>query len=243
MNIVVQKFGGTSVKNKECLENVANIAINEYDRGNKVVVVVSAQSGVTDNLILKSKEISENVNNREYDVLLSTGEQITASLLCMLLHKKGKKAISFMGWQLPIITDNCYCNADIKYITTSKIIDKLKEEYIVVIPGFQGIDEDNNITTLGRGGSDTTAVALAAFLKASKCEIYTDVDGVYTSDPNIDKNAKKIDVISYDDMLKLANDGAKVLHNKCVEYAKKNNVIIHVKSSFENGKGTIVKGI
>ena len=243
MNIVVQKFGGTSVKNVQCLENVANIAINEYDKGNKIVVVVSAQSGVTDSLILKSKEISPKVSDREFDVLVSTGEQITASLLCMLLHEKGRKAISFMGWQLPIITNHCYCNADIKYIETSKIIDKLNEDYIVVIAGFQGIDENNNITTLGRGGSDTTAVALAAFLKANKCEIYTDVDGVYTSDPNIDSKAKKIDVISYNNMLNLANTGAKVLHNKCVEYAKKNNVIIHVKSSFESGKGTIVKGI
>lgn len=241
MNIVVQKFGGTSVKNKECLENVANIAINEYDRGNKVVVVVSAQSGVTDSLTLKSKEIGEKVSKRELDVLLSTGEPITASLLCMLLDKKGKRAVSFMGWQLPIITDNCYSNADIKYIETTKIIEKLNQNYIVVVAGFQGIDGKYNITTLGRGGSDTTAVALASFLNASKCEIYTDVDGVYTLDPNKDKNAKKIEVISYDDMLNLANKGAKVLHNKCVEYAKEHNVIIHVKSSFEEGKGTIVK--
>ena len=241
MNIIVQKFGGTSVKNKECLENVCRIVTNEYDKGNSVVVVVSAQSGVTDNLSKKASEITDMPSKRELSVILSSGEQITAALLCMCLEQKGKKAISYTGWQLPIITDSDYTNANVIDIDIKNIISKLKDRYIVVVTGFQGIDKENNITTLGRGGSDTTAVCLAHFLKASRCEIYTDVDGVYTKDPNTNKDAKKIECISYSDMLKMANTGAKVLHNKCVEYAQKHNVALHVKSSFEKGKGTIVK--
>lgn len=240
MDIVVQKFGGTSVANKECLKNIAQTITNEYDKGNKVVVVVSAQSGVTNSLTNKVSEICENPNKRELDVILSSGEQITIALLCMMLESMGKKAISYTGWQLPIITDKNYSDADIKYICTDKILNKLEDGYIVVVAGFQGVDENGNITTLGRGGSDTTAVALAAFLSATKCEIFTDVDGVYDCDPNKCKEAKKIDRISYNDMLVLANQGAKVLHNKCVEYAKKYGVVINVKSSFGKGNGTIV---
>ncbi len=243
MSIIVQKFGGTSVANKERLENVAKIIIDEYEKGNKVVAVVSAQSGVTDNLNFKASGISQNVSKRELDVLLSSGEQITISLLCMVLQNMGKKAISYTGWQLPIITNKNFSDASIEHIDTKKIIDRLEEGYIVVVAGFQGIDDEYNITTLGRGGSDTTAVVLSSFLNADKCEIYTDVDGVYTCDPNACNNAQKIDQISYDDMLDLINTGAKVLHNKCVEYAKKHNVVINVKSSLKKGSGSIVKNI
>lgn len=243
MSIIVQKFGGTSVANKERLENVAKIVRKEYYKGNKVVVVVSAQSGVTDKLKCKADEISNDVSKRELDVLLSSGEQITIALLCMMLEHMGIKAISYTGWQLPIITDNNYSNASIEYINTQKILKSLDEGKIVVIAGFQGIDNEHNITTLGRGGSDLTAVALAAYLKATSCDIYTDVDGIYTSDPNVCKDAKKIDVISYDDMIKLTNLGAKVLHNKCVEYAKQYNVVINVKSSFKEENGSVVKNI
>lgn len=243
MGIIVQKFGGTSVANKERLENVAKIIIDEYEKGNKVVAVVSAQSGVTDKLTFKATGISKDISKRELDVLLSSGEQITIALLCMVLENMGKKAISYTGWQLPIITDKNYSDASIKHINIEKIMSKLEEGYIVVVAGFQGIDEDYNITTLGRGGSDTTAVALSAFLDADKCEIYTDVDGVYTCDPNQCKDAKKIDDISYSDMLELTKSGAKVLHNKCVEYAQKYGVVIHVKSSLQKGVGSVVGNI
>lgn len=242
MNIIVQKFGGSSVADKDKLWNVANIISKSYDAGNKVVVVVSAQGKTTDGLVKKSQEITDIPNKREYDVLLSIGEQITISLLAMTLQKMGKKAISYLGWQLPIITDDEYSNAKIKYIDKTRIIEKLEDDYIVIVAGFQGIDEKGNITTLGRGGSDTTAVALAATLEADMCQIYTDVDGVFTTDPKIVKNVKKLDKISYEEMLELANSGAKVLHNRCVEIGKKNDVEIIVKSSLKEGiEGTIVK--
>ncbi len=241
MNTIVQKFGGSSVADKDKLINVANIISKTYDEGNRVVVVVSAQGKTTDGLVKKSEEITSMPNKREMDVLLSTGEQITISLLCMTLEKMGKKAISFTGWQVPIITDDNYGNARIKYIDDKLINEKLEQGYIVIVAGFQGINLENNITTLGRGGSDTTAVALAVSLKADKCEIYTDVDGVFTCDPKIVKNVQKINEITYDDMLELASSGAKVLHNRCVEIAKKYNMQIDVKSSMEEGSGTIVK--
>lgn len=237
MSIIVQKFGGSSVADKEKLYNVANIITKRCDEGNKVVVVVSAQGKTTDGLVSKAKEITDSPDNREYDVLLSTGEQITISLLAMVLKKMGKKAISFTGWQLPIITNDNYNNAKIKYICKEKITEKLDDGYIVIVAGFQGIDENGNITTFGRGGSDTTAVALAATLNADKCEIYTDVDGVFTTDPRIVKDVKKLDEISYEEMLELATAGAKVLHNRCVEIGKKNDVEIVVKSSLEEGTG------
>ena len=237
MSIIVQKFGGSSVADKEKLINVSNIISKAYDEGNQIVVVVSAQGKTTDGLVKKAEEITNIPNKREMDVLLSTGEQITISLLAMTLQQMGKKAISFTGWQIPIITDENNGNAKIKYIDDKTIKNKLDEGYIVIVAGFQGIDEECNITTLGRGGSDTTAVALSVALKADKCEIYTDVDGVFTCDPRIVKNVQKIDEITYDDMLELASSGAKVLHNRCVEIAKKYNVEIDVKSSMEEGTG------
>lgn len=243
MCIIVQKFGGSSVADTEKLFSVCNKIIEEYDRGNKVIVVVSAQGKTTDNLIKETKEISSDVNRRELDVLLTTGEQKTISKLCMCLNKKGYKAISLTGWQVPIITDNINGNARIKRIDNARILKELENGNIVVIAGFQGIDEENNITTFGRGGSDTTAVAIAASLKAQKCDIYTDVDGIYSSDPRIVENVRKIDEVSYDEMLELASMGAKVLHNRCVEIAEKYNIPIVVKSSSENKKeGTLVGG-
>lgn len=195
----------------------------------------------TDKLISEEAEISSSPNKREHDVLVSTGEQITISKLCMCLNKLGYNAISYTGWQLPIITNSVFGNARIQNIDTTNIINDLKLGNIVVVAGFQGVDKDLNITTLGRGGSDTTAVALAASLNAEKCEIYTDVDGVYSSDPRIIKDVSKIDTISYDEMLELASSGAKVLHNRCVEIGKKYNVPIYVKSTFEKeSRGTLV---
>ena len=239
MGIVVQKFGGTSVADKDKLLNVCKHIINEYEANNKVVVVVSAQGKTTDMLALEEKEISNNPNKREHDVLLSTGEQITISKLAIYLKELGYDAISYTGWQVPIITDDVYGNANILDINTDKILNELENNKIVA--GFQGITKSGDITTLGRGGSDTTAVALASYLKAEKLYIYTDVDGVYSEDPNINKNAIKYEYISYDKMIQMAKNGAKVLHTKCVEMAKKNNVPIIVKSTFVENEGTIVK--
>ena len=241
MGIVVQKFGGTSVADKDKLLNVCKHIINEYEANNKVVVVVSAQGKTTDMLALEEKEISNNPNKREHDVLLSTGEQITISKLAIYLKELGYDAISYTGWQVPIITDDVYGNANILDINTDKILNELENNKIVIVAGFQGITKSGDITTLGRGGSDTTAVALASYLKAEKLYIYTDVDGVYSEDPNINKNAIKYEYISYDKMIQMAKNGAKVLHTKCVEMAKKNNVPIIVKSTFVENEGTIVK--
>lgn len=241
MGIIVQKFGGSSVADTEKLYNICNHIIREYNNRNQVVVVVSAQGKMTDMLIADEKEITLKPVEREHDVLVSVGEQITISKLVMCLNEKGYNAISYTGWQLPIITDDVYGNARIKYIETKKIKEQLETGKIVVIAGFQGINEIGDITTLGRGGSDTTAVALAASLKADRCDIYTDVDGVYSADPRIYKDAKKFETITYDEMLKLARSGAKVLHDRCVEIGKKFNVPIFVKSSFEeNSVGTRV---
>lgn len=241
MGIIVQKFGGTSVANTEKLFNVCKHIIDRYKKGNKVVVVVSAQGKTTDNLVAEELEITKEPNKREHDILLSIGEQITVSKLAMCLNKLGYKSISYLGWQLPILTDNIYGNANIININTNKILNKLNENNIVIVAGFQGINEYGDITTLGRGGSDTTAVALAAYLKADKLYIYTDVDGVYSEDPNINPNAIKYETISYDKMLEMAKNGAKVLHTKCVEIAKENNVPIIVKSTFVENDGTLVK--
>lgn len=241
MGIVVQKFGGSSVADTEKLYNICKHIIREYNEGKKVVVVVSAQGKTTDKLIAEEKEITENSNPREHDCLVSVGEQITISKLAMCLKEKGYNAISYTGWQLPIITDSVYGGARIKYIETEKINKQLEMGNIVIVAGFQGVNEIGDITTLGRGGSDTTAVALAAALKADRCDIYTDVDGVYSSDPRIIENVKKLDSIAYDEMLELASLGAKVLHNRCVEIGKNYNVPINVKSTFENdSKGTRV---
>lgn len=241
MGIVVQKFGGSSVADKEKLQKVANKIIKEIDENNKVVVIVSAQGKTTDRLILEEKEITNNPSPREHDVLVSVGEQITISKLAMLLQDMGYKAISLTGWQIPIITTNVNGNAKIKFINSNTINDLLDLGNIVIVAGFQGVDENGNITTLGRGGSDTTAVALAASLKADKCDIYTDVDGVFSTDPRIVEEAIKINNICYEEMLELASMGAKVLHNRCVEIGQKYNVPIFVKSTFEqNSNGTLV---
>lgn len=241
MGIIVQKFGGSSVADNEKLVNVCNHIINEYKKNNKVVVVVSAQGKTTDKLVAEEKTISENPNKREHDVLLSVGEQITIAKLSIYLNKLGYSAISYTGWQIPIITDNIYGNANIIDIKTEKILKQLDDNKIIIVAGFQGINIDGDITTLGRGGSDTTAVALASYLKAEKLYIYTDVDGVYSEDPNNNRNAIKYKTISYDKMIEMSNKGAKVLHNKCVEMAKKYNIPIIVKSTFLDNEGTIVK--
>lgn len=246
MGIIVQKFGGSSVKNTEKLFNICKHIKKEYDNGNNVIVVVSAQGNTTDNLIKEAKEIDNNLENkRELDVLLSVGEQITISKLAMCLKKIGYEAISLVGWQIPIKTDNKYSDANINKINLDRIMKEINMKKIVIIAGFQGINEDNNdITTLGRGGSDTTAVAIAAAIKADRCDIYKDVDGVYDSDPKTNNNACKYDTISYDEMLELSNNGAKVLHNKSVEMAKKYNVPIHVKSIYnEQSMGTYISNV
>lgn len=241
MSIIVQKFGGSSVANKERLELVTEQIINEVKKGNKVVVVVSAQGKTTDKLIAEEAELSKKPDKREHDVLVSTGEQITISKLAMLLIEKNYKAVSLTGWQVPIITNSEFTNSRIRYIHNTTIEEYLAAGNIVIIAGFQGIDENGNITTFGRGGSDTTAVAIATSLKAKRCDIFTDVDGVYTTDPKIVENVKKINSISYDEMLEMASMGAKVLHNRCVEIGKKYNVPIYVKSTFEKSNlGTLV---
>ena len=247
MGLIVQKFGGSSVANNEKLEMVSKHIISEVDSGNKVVVVVSAQGKTTDKLIseemsiIKNPIFSNNNFKREHDVLVSTGEQITISKLAMMLNKMGYKAVSLTGWQVPIVTNSEHANGKIRYIENSKIMDYLSSGNVVIVAGFQGIDENGNITTLGRGGSDTTAVALAANLKADRCDIFTDVDGVYTSDPRIVENVIKLNTISYDEMLELSSMGAKVLHNRCIEIGKKYNVPIYVKSTFEDKSiGTLV---
>ena len=241
MSIIIQKFGGSSVANLERLELVADHIIREKEKGNQIVVVVSAQGKTTDKLITEEKEITEEPDKREHDVLVSTGEQITIAKLSMLLIKKGYKSVSLTGWQIPIITNSEHNNGRIRYIHNQTIEDYLNSDNIVVVAGFQGVDENGNITTLGRGGSDTTAVALAASLKAERCDIFTDVDGVFTSDPRIVENVKKLSNVSYEEMLEMSSMGAKVLHNRCVEIGQKYNVPIYVKSTFEkNSIGTLV---
>ena len=230
MGIIIQKFGGSSVANIQKLELVAEHIIKEKGKGNKPVVVVSAQGKTTDRLI-----------TGEHDVLVSTGEQITISKLAMLLIKKGYKAVSLTGWQVPIITNSEFTNSRIRYIHNKTIEEYISADNIVIVAGFQGVDENGNITTFGRGGSDTTAVALAASLKADRCDIFTDVDGVFTSDPRIVENVKKLSNVSYDEMLEMSSMGAKVLHNRCVEIGKKYDVPIYVKSTFEKDSiGTLV---
>lgn len=241
MGIVVLKFGGTSVADTKKLFIVCKHIIEEYNSNNKVVVVVSAQGKTTDRLIIEEKEITDFPSAREHDVLLSVGEQITISKLAMFLNKLGYNAISYTGWQIPIKTDNIYGNANIIDIDTKKILTQLEKGNIVIVAGFQGITKNGDITTLGRGGSDTTAVALAAYLKADRLYIYTDVDGVYSEDPNTNVNAVKYNTISYDKMMEMSKNGAKVLHTKCVEIAKENNVPIIVKSTFIENEGTLVK--
>ncbi|MGP7816758.1 aspartate kinase [Niallia sp. 01092] len=241
MGLVVQKFGGTSVGSAERIKNVAERVIEEKNRGNDVVVVVSAMGKTTDELVRLAGELSDRPSKREMDVLLSTGEQITISLLSMALNAKQVDAISYTGWQAGIQTESVHGNARILNIETEKMHAQLKEGKVVIVAGFQGVAEDGSITTLGRGGSDTTAVALAAALKADKCDIYTDVTGVYTTDPRYIKNARKLLSVSYDEMLELANLGAGVLHPRAVEYAKNYQVPLVVRSSMEREEGTIIE--
>lgn len=243
MGLIVQKYGGTSVANAQRIFSVASRIVKAYESGNSVVVVVSAQGDTTDDLIAKAAEINENPSRREMDMLLSTGEQISMSLLAMAIEKLGYHATSLTGYQAGIITNSSYSNARIKSIDTERLFRELDKKNIVIVAGFQGWNKYEDITTLGRGGSDTTAVALAAALKADLCEIYTDVDGVYTADPRIVKNASKLDDISYDEMLELASLGANVLHNRSVELAKKYGVNLIVRSSLNNSEGTIVKEV
>ncbi|MEI6205330.1 MAG: aspartate kinase [Desulfuromonadales bacterium] len=240
MALVVQKYGGTSVGTTDRIKNVAKRIIKTYDAGNDLIVVVSAMSGETNKLVALANEMCEIPDGREYDVLVATGEQVTIGLLAMYLKSQGYKAKSYQGWQVPIVTDSTATKARIASIDDKNIRADLKEGTIVILAGFQGIDTGGNVTTLGRGGSDTSAVAIAAALNADVCEIYTDVDGVYTTDPNICKEARKIEKISYDEMLELASLGAKVLQIRSVEFAKKYNVDVHVRSSLNENTGTMV---
>ncbi|MBM7584883.1 aspartate kinase [Bacillus pakistanensis] len=241
MGIIVQKFGGTSVGSVERIQNVANRVVEEKEKGNHVVVVVSAMGKTTDSLVNLAKEITENPTKREMDMLLTTGEQVTISLLTMALIEKGYEAISYTGGQAGIQTEPHHGNARIVHIDPAKIENDLHNHRIVVVAGFQGITEAREVTTLGRGGSDTTAVALAAALSADRCEIYTDVDGVYTSDPRYVKRARKLESVSYDEMLELANLGAGVLHPRAVEFAKNYHIPLEVRSSLQKDKGTIIE--
>ena len=242
MALIVKKFGGSSVANAERVNNVARIVTDEYKKGNNVVVVVSAQGDTTDDLIDKAKEINPDASKREMDMLLSAGEQISISLLAMAIEKLGFPVVSLLGWQAGFNTDSNYTIARIKRIDSERLKTELDRRNIVVVAGFQGLNKYDDITTLGRGGSDTSAVAIAASLKADLCQIYTDVDGVYTADPRKVKNAVKMDEITYEEMLELATLGAQVLNNRSVEMAKKYNVELEVRSSLEADKpGTIVK--
>lgn len=240
MGIKVQKFGGTSVADIKRIKNVAKRVADTYDKGDKLVVVLSAMAGVTDSLISLACEASDNPDKRELDVLLATGEQTTASILAMILKSMGYKAQSLLGFQAGILTDNASGKARIIDIEADRIKELINENNIVVVAGFQGTDKSGDITTLGRGGSDTTAVAIASAISADVCEIYTDVDGVYTTDPRTCNLARKIDRISYEEMLEMAILGAKVLQIRSVEFAKKYNVPIHVRSSFIEEEGTMV---
>jgi aspartate kinase len=240
MALVVQKYGGTSVGNLDKIANVARKVIREKEAGNDVVVVLSAMSGETDRLIQLAQKAADEPDPREYDSLVSTGEQVTVTLLAIILKGMGYRAKSFLGFQVRILTDQAFRKARILSVDTEAIRDELRKGGIAVVAGFQGVDRENNITTLGRGGSDTSAVALAAALKADVCDIYTDVDGVYTTDPNICSNARRLDRITYDEMLEMARAGAKVLQPRSVELAKKFNVPVYVKSSFTDEGGTLV---
>lgn len=243
MGLIVQKFGGTSVRDAERVMNVARRITETYKAGNSVVVAVSAQGDTTDDLIEKANEINEHASKREMDMLLSSGEQISIALLAMAIEKLGYPVISMTGWQAGFRTDSQYSSARIKTIDTERIKSELDKKRIVIVAGFQGLNKYDDITTLGRGGSDTSAVALAAALHADLCEIYTDVDGVYTADPRIVKTAYKLEDISYDEMLELASLGANVLHNRSVEMAKKYNVKLSVRSSLNYNEGTYVKEV
>ena len=241
MSLIVQKFGGSSVANAERVFNVARIVTDTYKKGNSVIVVVSAQGDTTDDLIAKAQEINPDASKRERDMLLSAGEQISISLLAMAIEKLGYPVISLLGWQSGFKTTAMHTNARIKTVTGERIQREVDKKNIVIVAGFQGIDQYDDITTLGRGGSDTSAVAIAAAMNADLCQIYTDVEGVYTADPRKISNAQKLEEISYDEMLELATLGAQVLHNRSVEMAKKYNLELEVLSSLTCAPGTIVK--
>ena len=241
MPIVVQKYGGTSVGNPERILNVARRAVETQRAGSSVVVVVSAMSGVTDGLIKLARQVTDRPTDREMDVLLATGEQTTIALTAMAIHSLGAKAISLTGSQAGIITDGIHTKAKIANITPRQIRKHLNEGFVCIVAGFQGQTLQGNITTLGRGGSDLTAIAVAAALKADICEIYTDVDGVYTCDPRVVPDARKLDVIDYDELLEMASSGSKVMQSRSVEFAKKFQVPFEVRSSFNTNRGTIVK--
>jgi len=240
MALIVQKYGGTSVGDIDRIRNVAARVARTYDQGNQVVVILSAMSGVTDNLINTAEQITEFPDKREMDVLLATGEQTTVALMAITLKSMGYKAKSLLGYQAEILTDSQSCSARILDIGATRLKELLAQNYIIIVAGFQGCDVHGDITTLGRGGSDTSAVAVASGVGADQCEIYTDVDGVYTADPNICQKARKLDRISYDEMLEMASLGAKVLQIRSVEFAMKYNVPIHVRSSFNEEVGTMV---
>ena len=240
MDIAVLKFGGSSVADNNKLNIVAEKILRYKEQFKNVVVVVSAQGKTTNELVSEAEELSKVPDKREYDALISSGEQISASKLAILLNSEGHKAVSLTGWQAGIITSDEHSNASIETINTERIKDELAKGNIVIITGFQGIDRENNITTLGRGGSDTSAVALAAALEAKECYIFSDVEGIYTADPNKIFEAHKLSTISYDEMLELSGEGAKVLHSKCVEIGKKFNISIFAKSTFNENEGTII---
>jgi aspartate kinase len=240
MSLIVQKYGGTSVASLGRIHNVATRIAKTYEQGNDVVVILSAMAGITDDLINMASNISQVPDKRELDVLLATGEQTTSALLAMTLKSMNYPAQSLMGHQAEVLTDQCHGNARILDIRADRIKELLQQRNIVVVAGFQGCDPNGNITTLGRGGSDTSAVAIAAALKADVCEIYTDVDGVYTADPNICPQARKLEAVSYDEMLNMASLGAKVLQIRSVGFAKKYKIPVHVRSSFSEEEGTMV---
>ena len=240
MGLIVQKFGGTSVADAERIMAAAQRVIDTHDAGNDVVVVVSARGGLTDELIAIAAQIHPDPNPRELDMLLSTGEQQSIALMAMAIHRLGRQAISFTGAQIGLTTDDRHTKARIQEVGTEKIRTALRQDRIVIVAGFQGVDAQGNITTLGRGGSDTTAVALAAVLDADLCEILTDVDGVYTADPRRVPKARKLDVITYDEMLELASMGAKVMHSRAMEFAKRYQVPLKVRSSFTDAEGTLI---
>ena len=242
--IIIQKFGGTSVADTEKIKNVADIVIREKENGNDVVVVVSAMGHTTDHLVKMAKDLSPNPSGREMDMLLSTGEGVSIALLAMAIQAKGYSAVSFNAMQVGIMTENIHTKARIVNIRTEKLRKNLEEGKIIVVAGFQGVTDDGEITTLGRGGSDTSAVALAAALNAARCDIYTDVEGVYTTDPRVVSNASRLESVSYDEMLELAHAGANVLHPRSVETAKQFSVPLRVRSSFKlDNLGTLILGV
>ena len=237
---VVQKYGGTAVSTPEQIKKVAQRVIDSYNDHNDVVVVISAKAGETNRLIEMAQEMCPGQEGREYDVLISAGEQVSVGLLALCIRCMGYKARTYLGWQVPIITDALHSRASIEYINPTRINSDLSLGAIVIVAGFQGIDGSGNITTLGRGGGDTSAVALAHALGAEQCELYSDVDGIFTADPTVCNDARKIERISYDEMLELASAGAPGVQIRAIEYAKKNNVTIHVRSSFSNQTGTLI---